>query len=135
MSNSYIPFLEDISIGFKCEIQLNGNWIPTTIGPKHFWLTKDEEKESYSPLEGMLLSKQIRVPFLSNEEILSLGFTLDPIIKKTVFKYRNNKFQIQYNFETKLMNIYSYEHVSYKINRMYVPDINKLKRVLNYINE
>lgn len=105
MENKYfIPSIEDIRVGYECQIRLveNAQWVNFIVGTSNF-----EDIDAYEYLE----LGNVRVPYLTKEQIESCGFTL---------KHKSIDYWFQINedkrFDTDLHNFSGYKAYNVFLN-------------------
>lgn len=109
----FTPSIEDIRVGYECEITMKGhnNW------RKHTY-TKDDLMPHFDPFEKPTIREsEIRVPYLTKEQIEAEGwykehipnvFTGNDEIQEGFSKYINDRLSVHlfYDYEEKTLLIY-----------------------------
>jgi hypothetical protein len=97
----YTPDIEDIRVGYECEVESNSKWKPIIIN------AIDSEENSIGTDSGSywLTAQNIKTPYLIKEQIEAEGWlpTVGKDYKVTLF--RKDGYTLGYNWERKTLKI------------------------------
>ena len=129
MENKYfIPDIEDVHVGYELE----------HLSATGYITTKFEIDSSLPALEQLIKLNQVRVPYLTKEQIETEGWSKAkaPIvtIKHDFYEipYIKDNFRIDYNFKNNLINILENNGVNLFYGKC--KDINTFRKIIKLLN-
>lgn len=100
----YIPGIEEFNVGFEYEYQEYNDDLDECVD---FWIKRFlyHLEDFTGEMEDALTDGRVRVKYLNQEDIESIGFKLDPI--RSYFNYRNSFSLINEPYKLSLDHIYN----------------------------
>ena len=100
----YIPEIEEFNVGFEYEYQEYNDDLDEYVD---FWIKRFlcHLEDFTGEMEDTLTDGRVRVKYLNQEDIESMGFKLDPI--RSYFNYRNSFSLINEPYKLSLDHIYN----------------------------
>jgi hypothetical protein len=102
MENKYFtPEIEDIRVGYECEIECNSKWKPIII------TAIDSEENSIGTDSGSywLTAQNIKTPYLTKEQIETEGWERLEFEREELYGYKKDNYFLVFNEKVRTINI------------------------------